>query len=307
VEEEEIVTRTRLAGLGPTAVATRVAQPATIQRHSSSALYGNQYSAPRPLGPVSQQYYGSQTPVRASPGNLQRPPATAPAHYPLQRPAAGASYRQPTYGSPSYPHQAARSLPQQYGQSPQYLQTSGVNPYSRGPSQPYQGVQQPGSQSSVNPRYPNQSYQQQSPTQNGLSYSYGNGVNANRQPSPQKGLYSPQATSAQLHGAASYSTPTPSTSQGNRPYLQNHMSRSPMTNGASQSPQPHHTPQPLGLTTPYSTFMTTAEQASMMERQRAQLAQQQGLQQQARNAAQANTMGSPPKAQVNGNALAAGL
>ena len=307
MEEEETVTRARLAGLGSTSASARVTQPATLQRHSSSALYGNQYSAPRPAAPVSQQYYGSQTPVRASSGNLQRPPATAPAHYPLQRPAAGASFRQTSYGTPSYPHQAPRSLPQQYNPSPQYLQTSGVNPYSRGPTQPYQGVQQPGSQGSMNTRYPSQSYQQQTATQNGLSYPYGNGVNANRQSSPQKGLYSPQQTPAQLHGAASYSTPTPSTSQGSRPYLQNHMSRSPMTNGASQSPQPQHTPQPLGLTTPYSTFMTTAEQASMMERQRAQLAQQQGLQQQARNAAQANTMGSPPKSQVNGSALAAGL
>ena len=305
MEEEEIVTRARLAGLGPTSAAARVTQPAAIQRHSSSALYGNQYSSPRPAAAVSQQYYGSQTPVRASSGNVQRPPATAPAHYPMQRPAAGASYRQTSYGTPSYPHQAPRSLPQQYAPSPQYLQTSSVNPYSRGPTQPYQGVQQPGSQGSMNTRYPTQSYQQQTPTQNGLSYLYGNGVNTNRQPSPQKGLYSPQPTSAQLHGAASYSTPTPSTSQGNRPYLQNHISRSPVANGASQSPQPQHTPQPLGLTTPYSTFMTTAEQASMMERQRAQLAQQQGLQQQARNAAQANTMGSP-KSQVNGSALTAG-
>jgi hypothetical protein len=53
--------------------------------------------------------------------------------------------------------------------------------------------------------------------------------------------------------------------------------------------------------------MTTEQQATMMERQRAQLAQQQGMQQQARNAAQA-AMGTPSKPQVNGNsAVAAGL
>jgi hypothetical protein len=79
-----------------------------------------------------------------------------------------------------------------------------------------------------------------------------------------------------------------------------------MNGGSSQSPQPQHTQPALGPTN-YSTFMTTAEQASMMERQRAQLAQQQGLQQQARNAAQAGAMGSPSKTQVNGNPVAAGL
>lgn len=309
MEEEEIITRARLAGAGAASAIARVAQPVSLQRHGSSALYGNQYSAPRPAGPVPQQYYGSQTPVRPSSGNLQRPPATAPSHYPMQRPAQAAPYRQAGYGTPTYPHQA-RSVSQQYNPSPQYLQTSGLPTYSRTPSQPYQAVSQPASQAQMNTRYPSQSsYSQQSPIQNGLGYPYGNGVNVNRQPSPQKGIYSPQPVTAQVHGPASYSTPTHSTPQGNRPYLQNHISRSPITNGASPSPQPQPqgAPQPLGLTTPYSTFMTTAEQASMMERQRAQLAQQQGLQQQARNAAQAGTMGSPPKTQINGSALAAGL
>jgi len=57
----------------------------------------------------------------------------------------------------------------------------------------------------------------------------------------------------------------------------------------------------------YSTFMSAEQQASMMERQRAQLAQQQGMQQMARNAAQAGVMGSPSKSQVNANAVPAGL
>jgi hypothetical protein len=313
-EEEEVSNRTRLAGLAPSSTTSR-AQTAPIQRHSSSALYGNQYSAPRSAGPISQQYYGSQTPVRASSGNLQRPPATAPAPYPVQRSAAGTAYRQSSYGTPSYPHQAPRSLSQQslsqqYNPSPQYLQTAGAQSYSsRPPNQPYQSIPQSSSQASVNGRYQGQpTYPHQTPTQNGLGYPYGNGVNTNGQMSPQRGLYSPQPTSTQLQGQSSYSTQTPPTSQGVRPYIQNSMPRSPMANGASpQSPQPQPTQQTLGLTTPYSTFMTTAEQASMMERQRAQLAQQQGLQQQARNAAQAGTMGSPPKPQVNGNALAAGL
>jgi hypothetical protein len=308
MEEDEALTRARLAGLGPSSTTSRASQSVSVQRSSSAALYGNQYSAPRSAGPISQQFYGSQTPVRPPSNNIQRPPATAPAPYAMQRPA-GTPYRQTSYGTPSYPHQAPRSVSQQYNPSPQYLQTPSGQPYSRPPNQPYQSLPQSGHQASMNARYPSQSsYPQQTPTQNGISYSYGNGINANRQQSPQKGLYSPQPTSAQLQGPTSYTTPTPSTSQGTRSYLQNSMSRSPMTNGASpQSPQPQNAPQMLGLTTPYSTFMTTAEQASMMERQRAQLAQQQGLQQQARNAAQAGVMGSPPKTQVNGSPLTAGL
>jgi hypothetical protein len=75
-----------------------------------------------------------------------------------------------------------------------------------------------------------------------------------------------------------------------------------MVNGGSPSVQPQ-IQQSLG----YSTFLSNSEQANLMERQRAQLAQQQGLQQQARSAAQAGVMGTPPKAQVNGGAVAAGL
>jgi len=89
-----------------------------------------------------------------------------------------------------------------------------------------------------------------------------------------------------------------------------------MNGSSAQSPQPpqslpqqQYHPTSLG-TTNYSTFMTTEQQASMMERQRAQLAQQQGTQHQARSAAQASasTMGSPTKTQINGSsAVAAGL
>jgi hypothetical protein len=80
-----------------------------------------------------------------------------------------------------------------------------------------------------------------------------------------------------------------------------------MNGGPSPSPQPQHAPQQTLGPSNYATFMTTEQQASMMERQRAQLAQQQGMQQMARNAAQAGVMGSPSKSQVNGNAVPAGL
>jgi hypothetical protein len=310
VMEEDEASRTKLAGLAAPSTAPRAAQPVSLPRNNSAAFFGNQYSAQRPAGPIPQQYYGSQTPIRQPPNNYQRPPATAPAPYPLQRPASATPYRSAPYAAPAYAHQAPRPIPQQYNPPypPQYPHTPGAQPYARPPTQPYQGMPQSTSQTPMNGRYPSQpSYPQQAPAQNGLGYPYGNGINANRQPSPQKPLYSPQPTPSQLQGRPSYSTPTPPTSQGTRPYLQNPLSQNSMMNGgSSQSPQPQHTQPALGPTN-YSTFMTTAEQASMMERQRAQLAQQQGLQQQARNAAQAGAMGSPSKTQVNGNPVAAGL
>jgi len=77
------------------------------------------------------------------------------------------------------------------------------------------------------------------------------------------------------------------------------------------SPQPQGPQQPatqlpgsLGATG-YHTVMTPAEQSTMMERQRAQIAQQQGAQQQARSAAQAGAVNVSPKQQLNG--VTAGL
>jgi hypothetical protein len=83
--------------------------------------------------------------------------------------------------------------------------------------------------------------------------------------------------------------------------------------GVQQQP---HQPQSQGMhnvsalgPTGYHTVMTPAEQSGLMERQRAQLAQQQGVQVQARNAAQAGVgvLGSPakqtqPQSQINGGA-----
>ena len=307
MEEDE--SKTKSSGLNVSSSTSRVAQPVAIQRPTSTALYGNQYSAPRPAAPVavSQQYYGSQTPIRQQPNNYQRPPSTAPVSYQTQRPAATAPYR-PTasYGTPTYPHQNPRPVSQQYNSSipQQYHQTPGAQPYVRPSPQAYQSMPQSIPQASVNTRYLSQpSYPQQTPTQNGLGYQYGNNMNTNRQPSPQKqALYSPQPNPTQIQGRPSYATPTAPTSQGSRPYLQNPMAQSPMVNGGSPSVQPQ-IQQSLG----YSTFLSNSEQANLMERQRAQLAQQQGLQQQARSAAQAGVMGTPPKAQVNGGAVAAGL
>lgn len=87
-----------------------------------------------------------------------------------------------------------------------------------------------------------------------------------------------------------------SLSQGHS-ITQNHMNGTP-----SQTPQPAYPRQSSGTgAMNYSTFMTTQEQSNILERQRAQLAQQQGFQQQqARSTSQAG-LGSPSKAPVNGN------
>ena len=307
MEEDEASARAKVNALSAASATSRPSQPAPLQRPSSAALYGNQYT-PRPAVPAAHQYYGSQTPIRPPVTNIQRPPSTGPAPYPSQRPA-GAPYRPGSYGTPTYPHQAPRPVPQQYGPShpPQYIQTPSAPGYARSAGQSYQSMPHSATQATMSARYPNQpSYPQQSPTHNSVDYRYGNGVSTGRQTSPQKPLYSPGQNSAQVQPRPSYSTPTP-IAQDRRSYLQNPLAQSPMVNGgSSQSPQPQHAVQQALGPTNYSTFMTTEQQSHMMERQRAHLAAQQETQQQARQLAQA-AMGSPPKAQVNGSAVAAGL
>jgi len=304
MEEDEAAARAKVAALSAASSTRPTPSSSLHHRSSSSALYGNQYAPSRPAAPTNHQYYGSaQTPVRPPSNNMQRPPATAPVPYQSQRPASSAPYRPASYGTPTYPHQASRPAQQQYApsNSQQYLHTPSAQNYIRPPpSQGYQTAAPSAPQAPMNTRYPGQAYPHQGQqSQNGPDYRYGNGANVARQPSPQKPMYSPQQGTAR----PSYSTPTPSMPQDRRPYLQN----SVMNGGTSQSPQPQYAQQPTGLTN-YSTFMTAEQQSSMMERQRAQLAQQQGTQQQARNAAQASAMGSPSKPQVNGSsAVAAGL
>ena len=311
MEEDEASARARAALSAATSASRPVQQPQ--HRPSSSALYGNQYAAARPAAPPQHQYYNSPAPIRPPSNNLQRPPATAQVPYPSQRPAPGAPYRpNPTsYGTPSYPQQPPRQQQQPY--TPQYHQHGANQNYSRPAGQSYQGVPQSAPAAAMNQRYAGQSYPQQAPAQNGMDYRYGNGVNTARQVSPQKPLHSPQPMYNQAQARPGYGTPTPSMSQDRRPYLQNPMAPQMMNGGHAPSPQLQHTPQQqtgqtMGQTASgYSTFMSAEQQASMMERQRAQLAQQQGMQQTARNAAQAGMMGSPSKSQVNGNAVPAGL
>ena len=304
MEEDEASARAKALAFSAS-TASRPVQPPQ-HRASSTALYGNQYAAPRPAAPPQHQYYGqAQTPIRPPPNNLQRPPATTQVPYPSQRPASSTPYRPNSYGTPNYQQQAPR--PQQpYTPQPQYQQTPHPN-YSRPAGQPYQVAPQSAPPATMNPRYAGQpSYPQQAPAQNGMDYRYGNGVSAARQVSPQKPIHSPQPAYNQPRPA--YATPTASVTQDRRPYLQNPMAPQIMNGGSAPSHQPQHPPQQPQLgPTNYSTFMTTEQQSSMMERQRAQLAQQQSLQHMARNTAQAGAMGSPSKSQVNGNAVTAGL
>ena len=338
MEEDEVAQRAKAALAAATSV-SRAAQPTPAHRtNSSSQLYsGTPYSsASRPPG---SQYYGnSQTPIRPPAGNLQRQPSAASAPF-QPRPTAGApspAYR-PTYGNQNYPHQGGVRpvpTPQYAGQNQQYQQSP--NPpqsYMRPQAQPQPYSQTPLAApqgGSMNGGYPRQSFPHQGQSsQNSLNYQY-NAANHPRQASPHK-MYSPQPNAAQ---ARPYGTPTPTPSAGpTRPpsYLQHsippahptpqqsmpqanpmaqvHAVAQPHMNGTpSQTPQPAFPRQSSASgAMNYSTFMTTQEQSNILERQRAQLAQQQGFQQQqARNAAQAG-LGSPSKTSVNGNySVAAG-
>ena len=301
MEEDEVAAKAKAAALSA-ASTSRVSQPASLPRASSTALYGNQYA--RQAAPVSQQYYGTQTPIRPPVNNFQRPPSTAPAPFPAQRPAAAQAYRPASYGNgtPTYPHQNPRPLQQQYTAAQTYTQHS---------PQPSQGYARPVGQYNQNvpqsapqaPRYPQAAYAQQSSNHNGMNYQYSNGANTGRQPSPQKPMYSPQPTISQVQGRNGYSTPTPSINGLQRPPSYPQSPPVQLASGHSSNvPQPQAPQQSL---TSYSTFMSAEQQSSMMERQRAQLAQQQGTQHQARQMAQA-AMGSSPK-QINGSPVPAGL
>lgn len=304
MEEDEAAARAKVAEMRAQ-TSGRPATTASLHR-SSSSIYGNQYSASaRPAMSGGQQYYSqAQTPIRTQSTSLPRQPATAPSPYPGQRQAPPPSYRpQNTYPTPTYPHQLPRTSQSQYApsNSQQYFQTPTATSYGQASTPGYSN----GPQTSLSARYqaPSAVYHQTRTqnAQNGLDYRYSNGNNPTRQTSPQKPAYSPQPQVAQPRP---YGTPTPSVSQDHR-YFQ-----SSMTNGTSASSgQPQSSTQQGGNlgATGYHTVMTAEQQSTMMERQRAQLAQQQGTQQHARNAAQAGAMSVSPGPQVNGgNAVTAG-
>lgn len=266
LEEDEYAARAKVAAM--TAATSSRHAPSTSHHRGSSSLYGNQYSASpaRPAAPPAQYYNQSQTPNRASSANMVRPPSTAgPVPYAPPRTISGTKYRpQQGYGTPTYPHQAPRpGPPQQYPSGPQaYYQTPNAQKFA----QPPQTAPQQRYQPQANAPY---TAQRPQPSPNGLAaYPYATPA---RQASPQK----PQQ---------GYTSHLPATAP--RPFPASYYPNG----GAPSTPQPQQSAAPLGPTG-YHTVMTPAEQSSMMERQRAQLAQQQGVQQAARNVAQAGVNG----------------
>ncbi|TVY57589.1 hypothetical protein LCER1_G001690 [Lachnellula cervina] len=302
------------------APATSVTVPrsstSSLHRGTPSALYGNQYSASRPPAAGTHQYYGggTSTPVRAPP-TLPRAPSTGQVPYQAPRPAAPAPYRPQGYGTPNFQQRAPQPVQHQYPQTSgaQYM-TPSAQPYMRPTAPGYQGVPQSAPPAPMNGRYPSQpTYPHQTQGQNGIDYHrFANGSQIPRQSSPPNQMYaqSSQPNHAQAQPAYSgHSTPTPGMAQNRQSYLQNQV-----TNGGTPQATPAQYNQPR-QTTGYSTFMSQEQQQLMLERQRAQLANQQ----QARHAAQAaqaviNNNGSDarspstPTPQINGSsAVAAGL
>lgn len=298
-----------------TATASRAA-PSALHRSTSSALYGNQYSASRPPTSGAHQYYGggASTPVRAAP-NIPRAPATVQAPYQAARPAGPPSYRPQGYAAPSFQQQAPRPSHHQHPQTSggQYMQTPTAQSYMRSGTQGYSGgVPQSAPPAQMNGRYPSQpTYPHQAQGQNGIDYHrYQNGSQVPRQSSPQNPMYAQgsQAGTAQHHPSyPAHGTPTPGMTQDRRPYLQN-----AGTNGSTPSANQAQYSQSRSQPTGYSTFMTQEQQTLLLDRQRAQLATQQQARAAAQAAQSALQNGSPstptPTPQVNGgNALAAGL
>ncbi|KAJ8063769.1 hypothetical protein OCU04_007630 [Sclerotinia nivalis] len=323
MEEDEMAARAKVAAMSA-ASNTRPTTSSSLHRSSSSAaLYGNQYSSSRPApAPTGQHYATAQTPIRPPPSNLQRPPATAPVPTSYtQRTPSAPSYRPAAYPGPAYPHQfrtpgpAAPQYAQANGQQQQYQHNTPAASYTRPPTQPYQNIPQSTPQAVRYPSQPPYAAQQQ-PIQNGAAYpqAYGNGAHVGRQSSPQKPVYNQANHLSQPQVRPPYSTPAPPILPPNATrHMQGPLAQPPVMNGSSQSPQPQPQqslpPQPHHQNSynNMSTFLTSGEQQTIIDRQRAQIVQQQGTQHQARNAAQAGALGSP-QPQINANsAVAAGL
>ncbi|KAA8566415.1 hypothetical protein EYC84_008981 [Monilinia fructicola] len=239
-----------------------------------------------------------------------------------QRTPSAPSYRPAAYPGSTYPHQfrtpgpAAPQYTQTNGQQQPYHHNTPAPSYTRPPAQPYQNIPQATPQAVRYPSQPPYAAQQQ-PIQNGAAYpqAYRNGAHVGRQSSPQKPVYNQSNHHSQPQGRPSYSTPTPPILPPNATrHMQGQLAQPPVINGSSQSPQPP--PQPQQALPPQqhhqnsynnmSTFLTSGEQQTIIDRQRAQISQQQGAQNQTRNAAPTGPMGSP-QPQINANsAVAAG-
>jgi hypothetical protein len=297
LQEEEAARLARTAAQSSARTST-----ANSQRGGASALYGNQYpaSAARPPSGTSQYYAGTSTPNRAPPNNANRPPATVgPAPYASSRPPASANYRAPPpapYAQPAYPHQAPRANgPPNYPTAPgpgpaAYYGTPTANKFGPAPNYPPQTAPQPGRYTNPMPQYPPRSA---APPGHYPQYPPANPA-VQRQPSPAKPAPSQPFTQQYPIStpARGYGMPTPS------PAPQTYYTNMNGTPGTATNSTPGGAAVPMGTpgmpnmggmpvggslgATGYHTVMTPAEQSTMMERQRAQLAQQQGLNSSAR-------------------------
>ncbi|KAI1210224.1 uncharacterized protein F4807DRAFT_73473 [Annulohypoxylon truncatum] len=141
MEEDEAAARARAAQ-----AATATPRPVTHRASSSSSnmQYGQQYHANRAPMP-NAQYYGAQTPVRATQPTMRGPPQTMPpAAYP-PRPPSNTGYRPPNqYPGTGYSTQfnkppAPYSQPGSYANTPTQVRP----PYQPMPGYPNMGNQTP--------------------------------------------------------------------------------------------------------------------------------------------------------------------
>ena len=243
-----------------------------VYQQSGRGSRGQAASANRAAG--SQATYSSQTPVGRPPSGQYGQTTTPQQYYPQQQRQTASSH------SPSYP---APQLTVQGGayqrpSQPQYQQNAQQRLHAQGSS-------------SVAPRTGGR---RKSSAYNHTSHSTGSGPAYATPASSSLKQASRSYLQPAAHGAASSTTYSPASSRTGAPGVPN---QSGQVNGSSQN---SHGAAPLGASGFY-TYLTPAQQASMMERQRAQLAAQQQRQQQPNGIA--HTYPRPPAA----NGLSGGL
>lgn len=264
MEEDEVTAKARQAAL--TAAAGSAARTTTPNVNASSrghypqslttpgqssqrSNYATQAPSSRPAG-ISTSYHANHQ-------YANRPPSTSNhyASYPTQRPPSSTPDRH-TYASQQYSQQTP-AHPSQYTQNGQ-RQPPLQNGYAYGPQYgtPHAGAQGAPIQGQQYQRPSQPGYQQRA--QNAHSYNYG-GMGGGRSGSPQKAAaYTPQQR-------PSYPAQSQSPSQQRSPHYQAPSQYGSQTSAVAQ----------LNSAAAASNYhMTADEQAMLMNRQKAQLAQQ---------------------------------
>lgn len=326
VEEDEMAAKAKLAAMNASS-----SRASTSYRNSTSASYGNQFAPTARSTSGAHSYYSTQTPIRATTSSSQRIPSTAPTIPYGQRPNPNVTYQssQPRF-QPTYPHQTPRPSQTGYGQSSsgaQYFQNPTTPSYTPAQSHNYQTASPTVSHQNgqyQNPRLPGYPQRATSVSNGSYGYGNGNGSNAARHVSPQKpvgysGSYPVSQTQPQTR--TYQGPPVAPVAYDHRRYSQSYASSvAPMGNGvlspapAAQASMGTGAPSSSTVShfgsSQYQTVMSSEQQQMVVERQRQQLAQHQSalqpaMQQQARSAAQAGSMGGvgtsyAPQQMVNG-------